>query len=267
MMVRFAAGVVASVLFASPVLAQTFLAPAGSAPQPSAIARTATAPEPALVPSFGSLFRDIGSDFRHLPSRETAWILGAAGGIGLAVQRQDARVTRDAAQSFALDRVFESGELIGGGAVQVGAAFATYAMGRVARNPRTAAVGADLLRAQMLNTVLTQGVKLSVGRTRPDGSRFSFPSGHASSSFATAAVLQRHFGWRAGVPAYGLAAYVAGSRLQENRHYLSDVVFGAAIGMVAGRTVTIGRGPASFAVAPLAAPGGAGVSLTWVGRQ
>lgn len=266
-MVRLAACVVASVLFASPVLAQTSVASAPSAPQPAVVARTATPPAPAVVPSFGSLFRDLGSDFRHLPSRETAWILGAAGGIGLAVQRQDARVTREATQSLALDRMFEPGELVGGGAAQVGAAFATYAIGRVAKSPRTAAVGADLVRAQILNTVLTQGVKLSVGRTRPDGSRFSFPSGHTSSSFATAAVLQRHFGWRAGVPAYGLAAYIAGSRLQENKHYLSDVVFGAAIGIVAGRTVTIGRGQATFALAPLAAPGGAGVNLTWVGRK
>ena len=163
--------------------------------------------------------------------------------------------------------MFEAGEVVGGGVAQVGTAFATYALGRVAKSPRTAAVGADLVRAQILNAVLTQGVKLSVGRTRPDGSRFSFPSGHTSSSFATAAVLQRHFGWRAGVPAYGLAAYIAGSRLQENKHYLSDVVFGAAIGIVAGRTVTIGRGQARFAVAPVAAPGGAGVGLTWVGRQ
>lgn len=266
-MVRLAAGVVASVLFASPALAQTSPALAPSTSQPAAAARTTSPPESRVVPSFGSLFRDLGNDFRRLPSRETAWILGAAGGLGLAVQRQDRRVTREATQSLALDRMFEAGEVVGGGVAQVGTAFATYALGRVAKSPRTAAVGADLVRAQILNAVLTQGVKLSVGRTRPDGSRFSFPSGHTSSSFATAAVLQRHFGWRAGVPAYGLAAYIAGSRLQENKHYLSDVVFGAAIGIVAGRTVTIGRGQARFAVAPVAAPGGAGVGLTWVGRQ
>jgi len=37
--------------------------------------------------------------------------------------------------------------------------------------------------------------------------------------------------------------------------------------MVAGRTVTIGRGEARFAVSPAAAPGGAGVNFTWVGRK
>jgi len=267
MIARLAARVGACLLFASPVLAQTGVPLGASAPPPSVVAQTATPLEPAVIPSFGSLFHDLGVDFRHLPSRETAWILGAAGGIGLAVQRQDARVTRGMAESMTLDRVFEPGDLLGGGAAQIGAAFATYALGRVAQSPRTAVVGADLVRAQIVSTVLTQAVKLSVGRTRPDGSRFSFPSGHTSSSFATAAVLQRHFGWRLGVPAYGLAAYVASSRLQENKHYLSDVVFGAAIGIVAGRNVTIGRGQARFAVAPLAAPRGGGVNFTWVGRK
>ena len=48
---------------------------------------------------------------------------------------------------------------------------------------------------------------------------------------------------------------------------LSDVAFGAAIGIVSGRTVTIGRGENRFALAPMAAPGGGGVSFTWVGNR
>jgi len=100
-----------------------------------------------------------------------------------------------------------------------------------------------------------------VGRRRPDGSRFSFPSDHASSSFATATVLQRRLGWRVGVPAYAMATYVAASRLQENRHYLSDVVFGAGLGIVVSRSVTVGHGQHALAVVPLAAPGGVGIGF------
>ncbi len=77
-------------------------------------------------------------------------------------------------------------------------------------------------------------------------------------------MLQRHFGWKAGVPAYVVATYVAGSRLQENRHYLSDVIFGATIGILAGRTVTVGRGSSRFHVVPLATTGGVGVALVRV---
>lgn len=266
-MVRLAAAITVSVLFASPVLAQTSLPAAPAAPLASTLAREAPASDEPVLPSFASLFRNLGHDFRQLPSRETALILGAAGGISLAVQRRDAEVTRYVSSSLPLDTVFEAGEVGGGGGTQVGAALATFAMGRIARSPRMATVGADLVRAQILNAVLTHGIKVSVGRTRPNGSRFSFPSGHSSSSFATAAVLHRHFGWKAGVPAYGLAAYIAGSRLQENKHYLSDVVFGAAVGLVSGRTVTLGRGRSMFAVVPFAAPGGGGVGFAWVGAQ
>lgn len=264
-MTRVVAAMVVSVLMASPVLAQVRVEPP-PARQPAPVTPAAAPSRGDVAPSFASLFRDLGSDLRRLPSRENAIIFGTAGAASFAVRRYDARVTRQVSNSLILDTVFEPGEVVGG-AVQIGAAFATYAIGRVAGSPRTAAVGGDLVRAQLLNTVLTQGIKLSVGRTRPDGSRFSFPSGHTASSFATAAVLQRHFGWKAGVPAYGLAAFIGGSRLQENKHYLSDVVFGAAVGMVAGRTVTIGRGQTRFAVGPFATPGGAGVNLTLVGRS
>jgi membrane-associated phospholipid phosphatase len=166
-----------------------------------------------------------------------------------------------------LDTLLEPGETMGDGAIQVGAAIGVYALGRGMRSGRVSLLGADLIRSQVMNTALTQGIKLAVGRRRPDGSRFSFPSGHTSLSVATATVLQRHLGWRVGVPAYGLAAFVGGSRLQENKHYLSDVIFGAAIGLVSGRTTTIGRGKAMFAVSPFAAPGGAGIGFSLVNTR
>ena len=79
--------------------------------------------------------------------------------------------------------------------------------------------------------------------------------------------MQRNFGWKVGIPAYGVAAYVAGSRLQKERHHLSDVAFGAALGILAGRSVTVGRGAARMAMTPAAVAGGAGVNVTLVGRK
>jgi membrane-associated phospholipid phosphatase len=146
-------------------------------------------------------------------------------------------------------------------------AAATYALGKLTGSPRVTQVGADLVRAQIVAQGVTAAIKMSVTRGRPDGTEFSFPSGHASVTFASATVLQRNFGWKVGVPAYGVAAYVAASRIQAKRHFLSDVAFGAAIGIAAGRTVTIGHGGGRFALAPIAAPGGAGVSFTWVGQR
>ena len=106
-----------------------------------------------------------------------------------------------------------------------------------------------------------------MNRTRPDGTHYSFPSGHASASFATAAVLQQHFGWKTGLFAYGAAAYASTSRLSENKHYASDVIFGAALGLVSGRTMSVGHGENRFTFAPVAVPGGAAVVFTKVAQR
>jgi membrane-associated phospholipid phosphatase len=60
-------------------------------------------------------------------------------------------------------------------------------------------------------------------------------------TFATATVIERHLGWRKSLLGMGIASYVAMSRIHDNRHYLSDVIFGAAVGSIAGRTVVTPR--------------------------
>jgi hypothetical protein len=75
-------------------------------------------------------------------------------------------------------------------------------------------------------------------------------------AFATA--LERHFGWRYAVPVYVFASYVSMSRLHDNVHYLSDVTAGAAVGIIAGRTVTR-HGRENFPVTVMALPGGAAI--------
>jgi membrane-associated phospholipid phosphatase len=93
----------------------------------------------------------------------------------------------------------------------------------------------------------------------PDGSNnLSFPSGHAAITFAAAAVIERHLGWMGSVGAYAVAAYVSTSRLHDNVHYLSDVIFGAAIGTIAGRTVTV-HGREHWTLGPSLVPGGVAI--------
>jgi membrane-associated phospholipid phosphatase len=225
----------------------------------------ATQPSPAVDRlSVRSLVRDLGRNFRDLPSLETATILGVGGGLAAWVHSEDAEITQQWAGSARLDGIFEPGAVMGSGWVQIGGAFGLYIVGRATDRPRLGLLGADLMRSQVINTVLTQGLKIAVNRQRPDGASYSFPSGHASATFATATVVQRNFGWKVGIPAYAVATFVGSSRLQENRHYLSDVLFGAAVGIVSGRAATIGRGRSTFAIAPLATRGGIGVTFTHV---
>ncbi len=82
--------------------------------------------------------------------------------------------------------------------------------------------------------LVVEVLKRAVDRTRPDGehkrSNASFPSSHAANAFALAYVLSAR--WRrAGFLWFALALVVAYSRLYLNRHFLSDVVVGAAIGL------------------------------------
>jgi hypothetical protein len=96
----------------------------------------------------------------------------------------------------------------------------------------------DWLTAHLVTGAYTALLKQAVGRRRPNGQNAnSFPSGHASNAFALAAVAERHYGWKVGIPAYGLASAVALSRLQRDMHYLADVTAGATLGYIVGRSV------------------------------
>lgn len=237
-------------------------------PRLSELADAARRIQPAgpTLPGFGQIFKEAGKDLTRLPSVENLTLFGLGASAAIIGHAWDAPVSARMAGSPGLEEALEAGEGVGGGLAQFGAAMATYTIGRASKSPTVTALGADLVRAQIVAQALTQTIKLTTRRTRPDGTSQSFPSGHVSTSFATATVLQRHFGWKAGVPAYALATYVAANRIQTRRHYLSDVIFGATVGLIAGRTVTVGRGDYRFALAPLATPGGVGVSLVHIGR-
>jgi membrane-associated phospholipid phosphatase len=193
------------------------------------------------VPSFGQIVTGTLRGFRQMPALGNLELLGAGGGAALATHAADTETSRALAGSGALHTSFKAGSFLGGTPFELGAAFAAYGIGRALHHNRIARAGADLVQAQLIAESLTIGIKQVARRARPAGSGYSFPSGHTAASFASAAVLQRHFGWKIGIPAYLVAAYVGTSRIQDRRHYLSDVAFGAALGTVAGRTVTLNR--------------------------
>src|SRR5688572_21957151 len=59
----------------------------------------------------------------------------------------------------------------------------------------------------VLNTTLRLALNDTRFGTRPNGSPYGFPSGHAAFVATQAAFLQERFGWKYGVPAYVLVAY------------------------------------------------------------
>ena len=104
-------------------------------------------------------------------------------------------------------------------------------------------IGIMCLAALLLTTVIGEGfLKNIIQRPRPfaqftsiqllipDPSSFSFPSGHAGSSFAAATVIARNLK-KAAVPALALAAAVAFSRLYLMVHYPTDILGGIILGV------------------------------------
>ena len=154
-----------------------------------------------------------------------------------------------------------------GGAAMVPVVGALFVAGRFAPEGRFSAMTYDFMQAAIVNGLYTGVLKYGVSRERPDGSNSqSFPSGHASNAFALATVVEHHYGWKVGVPAYALASCIGLTRIEQNRHYLSDVLAGATLGVIVGRTVTRldGQQPAkkrTLALAPATDPHGQGVGL------
>ena len=215
---------------------------------------------------FKGLFSATFNDFKRLPTPGNAAILGIGGAAAALAHPADQSVTKSFSGSAKLEETLEAGAVVGGFPLQIGAAFTTYGLGRAFHNDCLAAVGGELVQAQFVAQALTYGIKATVQRSRPEGGGYSFPSGHTAAAFASASVLQRHFGWKVGLPAYGAATYVAAQRVQGKRHYLSDVMFGAAVGVVSGRTVTMPGGH-KMSLGPIATDFGPAAGLTLINKK
>lgn len=93
-----------------------------------------------------------------------------------------------------------------------------------------------MLLATVYSASATTLIKYSAREPRPNNGsdKKSFPSGHSTTAFAFASVVGAEEGWKWGIPAYALAGLVAYSRMNDNQHYLHDVVAGATIGAAYG---------------------------------
>jgi membrane-associated phospholipid phosphatase len=244
-------------------------------PPPAPPADTQEKEKPAPVEHTGwrSLIKDTGRDFASFPQRRSTWVLLAGGGaLALAAHSADGYVEQHIVGNPTADHVFSAGKVIGSAAFESGAAVTVWLVGRqlgrakgASRTNKVSHLGFDLMRAQIVTQSIVHGIKYSVQRDRPTGECCAFPSGHAASAFAAASVLERHLGYRGWWPVLAAASYVATSRLVDNRHFLSDVVFGAAVGEAAGWTVVGRHGRNEFALQPMPVRGGVMLALVRTG--
>ena len=214
--------------------------------------------------------KNLGRSFVGVFSKDNLMplVVGAAAtGIG---SRFDQTATALAGRA---DDFGQTGATAGSFTVMAPLTLGLFAAGRFAHDGTFRAFSYDATQAIIVNGVYTEIFKKAVGRTRPDGSNnMSFPSGHASSAFALATVAQKHYGWKVGVPSYLAASAIGFSRIERNKHYLSDVLAGATLGVIAGRTVVrtngepVGR-QRTFSLTPMTDAQGTGVgvgaSVSW----
>ncbi len=122
-------------------------------------------------------------------------------------------------------------------------------------NPEGYRRATGMFKASLYSSVVTNALKYTVREQRPNhGARNSFPSGHTTTAFAFAGYVLEEHGWPWGVPALALGTFVGYSRINDNKHYLDDVVAGATIGLGYGigiSKVDRGKGSHNVTFAPI----------------
>ena len=207
-------------------------------------------------------------DLWHFLSLRSATTITMGGAIALSGHNGDDDLAGEVETSVRLNDALAPAHTYGAFHVQAALGIGAYALGQTFGQRRMALVGADIIRAQLLSQIYAQVLKVAVERERPDESdHYSFPSGHSASAFATAGVFREHFGWKIGAPAYLVAAYVATARVKDNRHYLSDVMFGAALGVASSDTIAIHPIRREISLSPSVGPRHASIAVHVLPRR
>jgi len=194
-----------------------------------------------------SVFNEMFADIGYLARQNDFYAV--MGGITLGpiifrkqFRRESPELTELWAPSPFADKFFESGEIVGDALFPLSLSLAAFGVGTAAGSDQTVSFGSKLLRAEAINGLITITLKASFDRKRPNGGPYSYPSGHSSAAFTAAGVVYGHYGKSLGIPAFIAAGYVGLSRLQENKHYLSDVIAGGLMGSYLGLKISRRRG-------------------------
>jgi hypothetical protein len=224
-------------------------------PAPAAFTPTGTSDSG----GFHGFVRDVWNDYRNFISVDNAQL--AVIGVTMTGIVSSADEPIEEAVAGPTPTALKPGQTYGNLAFQLPLAVTWWIVAHASGSERGAQTGRDLVRAQISALSWTYVLKYAFDRTRPNGDPRSFPSGHTSATFATATVLQQHYGWKVGVPALLAATYTAAERVTNNKHWASDVTFGAVVGVLSGRTVTLHLRSSRVGIQPLAVPGGGGVTI------
>ena len=190
-----------------------------------------------------NMWNTLLDDTKGLVTWKNAAILGIATGSAISMhQSWDGKVRDYTAKNP--DRWGETGKSIGylgDFSVQIPLLVGLYSFSLWDQNEPLHDLSGTLISAYTITTATTSLLKVAVNSDRPtkdyNNGHYGFPSYHTSSSFAMASVLDEYYGHKVGLPAYALAGIIGWTRIDNRDHDLSDVMFGAALGTVIGKSV------------------------------
>ncbi len=147
-------------------------------------------------------------------------------------------------------------ELLGYGHTVIPAMLAVYGLGRWARSEKTCRFALQALESYILTGVFSWMFKMTTGRRRPfvrEAGRFSgpfslknnsFPSGHTTTAIALAVLLASTCEHGAVTTlAYAAALGAGWARINDNKHWASDVFFGFFLGHYIARWMVKNKQP------------------------
>lgn len=235
--------------------------------------------------AFMTFARDGGYLFTF-PARTNAkgvWLTAAWGAATALTMNRDEEIREQVLESDSrtLGRIATKFEPLGRIEVQAAALGTLYLAARGAKNEPLVQTAATAFESYLWSMLITSVVKGAFGREAPDqgsgeGEFFAgdtiFPSGHTSRSFAIAAVFADRYGRKAAFIGYPVAALIGWSTIQEDKHWVSDVVAGAGLGLAIGKGIAA-RHPRPDATSPadaaqvawgvVPAPGGASLRIVF----
>jgi hypothetical protein len=150
------------------------------------------------------------------------------------------------------DNLADIGNNFGNGWVMVPALIAATGMGYLTKNKALRSSSLEAFESAALSGLFVQLIKFTGQRHRPntgdsyntwDGLSLkaknqSFPSGHTGLAFSIASAYAEYYErWYVSIPAYACAALTGFARINDNKHWASDVFFGACIGILTAKAV------------------------------
>ena len=177
---------------------------------------------------------EIAHDKEYVP----LLLLTAGGSVALHSSRADRNIADFFDKNSVMnDQVDKITDLIGGPGIHFAATGLWYLIAEDENDLAAKEHAWTMLKALSITGAATIGLKAIVNNETPNGKRLAWPSGHTSSSFTVAAVLDELYGPKVGIPAYLGAGFVGYRMMDSGDHWASDVLFGAVLGYIVGHHI------------------------------